>query len=121
MDAEGLKIVDAFEEFPQGSAQAIEACDTKAITRAGVVNEFREAGAVEGLSSNCVGEDADSAFLEKAEALGVGILVNGGYAGVAEGVAGSLRPGIDRFWDSLCVGHFLGETGLRSISLFVSK
>ena len=72
---------------------------------AGVIDEFGEARALEGLSGNGVGEYADSACLNQAEALGVGILVNGGNAGVAEVIAGSARLGLDRFRDRFQVGH----------------
>lgn len=56
MDAEYFEIVDGFEQFPKRSALAIEACDTQAIAWTGVFDEFHEAGAVEVLASDYVGE-----------------------------------------------------------------
>lgn len=119
MDAEGLEIVDSFEEFTKGSAQAIEACDTKAITRAGVVNEFLEAGAFEALSGDGVREDTNGTGFDKSVVLAVGVLISLGNASVAEDVADSGSPGIGRFGDSFWLGHFRDFWWLRSVPLFV--
>ena len=56
----------------------------------------------EALSGHDVGEHPDRACLDEAGSLGLGVLVVGGDAGVAEGVAGAgchRRFNIERFLD----------------------
>ena len=97
MDAAAVEIVNGFEQFSKGSAQAIEACDTKAITRAGVVNEFFEAGAFEAFSGDGVREDTNGTGFAKSVVLGVRVLICLGNASVTERIADSGSPGIGRF------------------------
>ena len=53
------------EVLLERTAEAVEAGDTQAVARAGVIDEFGEAGAVEALSGHDVGEDTDGARLSE--------------------------------------------------------
>ena len=69
-----------------------------------MVEELGEPGTLETLSGDDVGEHANDAGFEQTVALGVGVLFAGGYAGVAQRVAGTRRCGgtnIGRFRDRL--------------------
>ena len=59
----------------------------RAVTGSGVIDELGEGRAVEALTRDDVGEDANGARLNEPVALGVGILVVGRDASVAQGVA----------------------------------
>ena len=71
-----------------------------------MIDEFGEAGALEALARDDVGEDANGAGLDETGALGVEVLVVGRDAGVAKGVAGAGhhdRLNIVRFQDGFRV------------------
>ena len=109
VDAPGLEIVDDFEQFPERASESVEANDAEAVTGSGVIDEFGQGRAVEALTRDDVGEDANGARLNEPVALGVGILVVGRDASVAPGVAhAGHRLNIVRFQDGLICG---GECG----------
>ena len=95
--------------------------DAEAVTGSGVIDELGQGRAVEALTRDDVGEDANGARLNEPVALGVGILVVGRDASVAQGVAhAGHRLNIVRFRDGFTMGHFTSIPGFRSVSLFVS-
>ena len=71
-----------------------------------MIDELGEAGAVEALTRDDVGEDANGTGLDETGALGVEVLVVGRDAGVAKGVADTGRHdrlNIVRFQDGFRV------------------
>ena len=81
-----------------------------------------EAGALEALARDDVGEDANGAGLGETGALGVEVLVVGRDAGVAKGVAGAGRHdrlNIGRFQDGFHVHTKSPFKRFVTVSLFV--
>ena len=106
VDAVGFEAVDGFEQLPERTSEPVEANDAQAVTGSGVIDELGEAGALEALARDDVGEDADGAGLDEPGALGVEVLVVGRDACVAKGVASASRHGrlnIVRFQDGFGV------------------
>ena len=104
MDTAGLEVGDDFEEFAQGASESVEAGDAQAIAGAGVVEEIGEPWSIGASSEGDIGENTNGAGLEQAIALGVGALLPGGHASVAQGVAGTRRCGginVGRYSDGL--------------------
>ena len=106
----GLEVGDSLEKFAQGAPESVEAGDTQAVSGPGVVEELGEPGALGAFSRGDIGEDANGAGLEQAVALGFGVLLAGGHAGVAQRVAGpggGGRTNIGPFRD-VCGRHAVG-------------
>ena len=121
MDAAGLEIVDGFEQFPERASEPVEANDAVAVTGSGVIDELGQGRAVEALTRDDVGEDANGARLNEPVALGVGVLVVGRDASVAQGVAhAGHRLNIVRFQDGFHVHTLSSVQGVRPVSLFIS-
>ena len=65
VDAAGLEIVDGFEQFPERASEPVEANDAEAVTGSGVIDELGQGRAVEALTRDDVGEDANGARLNE--------------------------------------------------------
>ena len=63
VDAKCVELVHGLEQLLERTAEAVEVGDTQGVARAGVIDEFGEAGSVEALSGHDVGEDTDGARL----------------------------------------------------------
>ena len=102
VDASNPEGVNGFEQLAQRPPQAVESGDAQAIPGPGVVDELGQAGPVEALSRDGVGEHPDGAGLDEAGSLGIGVLVVGGDASVARRIARAVRHrrlNIDRLSD----------------------
>ena len=75
----------------RGAAEAIETGNAEAVAGPGMVDQFRQGRTLEPSARDHVDEHANGASLNEPVALGVGVLVVGRDASVAQGVADAGR------------------------------
>ena len=84
---------DGFEQFLEGAPEAVETGDTKAVAKAGMVDELAQPRALELPPGDHVDEDANGAGLPQPVFLSGDILISSRHAGITEDVAVAGRLG----------------------------